>query len=183
MSDRLDRIEEILKNVALDIDKLKESQKITEKEINKVAKEIGGGLGRAAEGLTAPNVPRVFKKWNIDVVEVQMRVKALDEFGMTKQEVDLLCPARLNGRKIVLVGEVKAHFTSEDVKYFVDEDLPEFKKNFTEYKNLDVIGFISGLNVDKSASKYAYKKGLYILVPENNTMKILNPPDFKAKIW
>jgi len=184
-----------------DMDKLKVSQektdeqiKKTEKEIERMSKEtdrkiamvsreIGGGLGRAAEGLTAPNVPKVFKKWGIKVLEVQTRVKALDSQGETKQEIDLLCPARLNGQEIILAGEVKAHLTAEDVKYFVDEQLAELKSNFPRYKELDIIGFVSGLNVDENAAKFAYRKGLYILVPKGKTMKILNPPEFKAMLW
>ncbi|MBU0701039.1 DUF3782 domain-containing protein [bacterium] len=162
-----------------------ERQKETDKQIKETSRElggIGGGLGRAAEGLTAPSVPRVFKKLGITVEAVHQRVKALRD-GQVASEIDILCPARRNGSSLILVGEVKAHLTNEDVKDFLDESLISFKENFTEYKDREVVAFVSGLNVEENASKFAQKKGLYVLIPFGETMRIANSADFEPKVW
>ncbi|MDI6794464.1 MAG: hypothetical protein QME81_16625 [bacterium] len=162
--------------------KTDEQIKKTEKGIDRLSREIGGGLGRAAEGLTAPCVPKLFSKLGIRVETVHQRVKALHN-GQVKAEIDLLCPARKNGSSLILVGEVKAHLTNEDVKDFLDESLSSFKENFAEYKDMDVIAFVSGLNVEENAVRLAQKKGLYVLIPFGETMRIANLPDFEPKVW
>ncbi|MFH1859760.1 MAG: hypothetical protein ABH870_01910, partial [bacterium] len=166
-------------------EELQASQKKTDKQLKETSKElggIGGGLGRAAEGLTAPSVPRVFKKLGITVDAVYQRVKALHD-GQIKSEIDILCPARRNGSSLILVGEVKAHLTNEDVKDFLDESLISFKENFTEYKDREVIAFVAGLNVEENAARFAQKKGLYVLIPFGETMRLANSADFEPKIW
>ncbi|MFH1563740.1 MAG: hypothetical protein ABIF11_10065 [Nitrospirota bacterium] len=165
--------------------KTDEQQKKTDEQLKKTSKElggIGGGLGRAAEGLTAPSVPKVFKKLGITVEAVHQRVKALHD-GQVKSEIDLLCPARRNGSSLILVGEVKAHLTNEDVKDFLDESLISFKENFTEYKDREVIAFVSGLNVQENVIRFAQKSGLYVLIPFGETMRIANLPNFEPKVW
>lgn len=211
--DRLDRIEQILENVAREHElfdnemrkiqisqeelqasqkefqasqeELRVSQKKTDKQLKETAKElggIGGGLGRAAEGLTAPSVPKVFKKLGIIVETVHQRVKALHD-GQVKSEIDLLCPARRNGSSLILVGEVKAHLTNENVQDFFDNSLISFKENFAEYKDRDVVAFVAGLNVQENVIRFAQKKGLYVLIPFGETMRIANLPDFEPKVW
>ncbi|MFH1562916.1 MAG: DUF3782 domain-containing protein [Nitrospirota bacterium] len=176
--------EETGKQIKETFEGIKSSQKKTDEEIEKMAKEVGkvtGGLGRVAEGLAAPCVPEVFRELGIEVTSVQQRVKALKNRQVTA-EIDLLCPARRNGSSLILVGEVKAHLTSEWVKYFL-EDLPFFKENFPEYKEMEVIGLVAGLNIDDDAAKFAKRKGLYVLAATGETMQITNPSDFKPKVW
>jgi hypothetical protein len=163
---------------------IEEKQKKTDKEIDKVAKDIGGGLGRAAEGMAAPAVPKVFRELGFKVISVHTRVKSLDEeTGEVKAEVDLLCLAMLNGKRVVLVGEVSAHLTSDDIKIFVEEELPNFKINYSDYAGQQAYAFVAGLNIDDHAARFAHRKGLYILAPSGETMHILNPVDFKPKVW
>lgn len=173
-----------LNDVAEQQKKTAEQQKKTEREIDKVAREIGGGLGRAAEGLTAPCVPEIFGTLGFEVRQVQQRVKSLDLITRkVRAEVDLLCPAKQNGKEVVLVGEVKAHLTSEDIKYFIEDNISSFKENYPNYSKVDVIGFVSGLNIDEAAKKFAFRQGLYILAPKGETMELLNTSDFKPKMW
>jgi len=149
-----------------------------------MAKEVGkvsGGLGRVAEGLAAPCVPIAFRELGIEVSAVYQMVKALKNRQVVA-EADLLCPARRNGSSLILVGEVKAHLTSEFVKYFL-EDLPFFKENFPEYKEIELIGLVAGLNIDDDAARFAKRKGLYVLTATGETMQIINLPDFKQKVW
>ena len=162
--------------------KTDEQLRKTDKEIDKVARDIGGGLGRAAEGLAAPSVPKLFEELGIKVDEVQQRVRVFQD-GQIKTEVDLICPGSLNGEEIVLVGEVKAHLTVDDIKDFLDDDLKNFKDYFPRYREIKAYGLIAGLYVGGDVAKFASRQGLYILTPSGDTMRILNPVDFKPKVW
>lgn len=162
--------------------KTDEQLRKTDKEIDKVARDIGGGLGRAAEGLAAPSVPKLFEELGIKVDEVQQRVRVFQD-RQIKTEVDLICPGSLNGEEIVLVGEVKAHLTVDDIKDFLDDDLKNFKDYFPRYREIKAYGLVAGLYVGGDAAKFATRQGLYILTPSGDTMRILNPVDFKPKFW
>jgi uncharacterized phage infection (PIP) family protein YhgE len=182
--EQLRKTDEQLRKTDEKIKELAEQQKKTDKQIDKVARDIGGGLGRAAEGLTAPCVAKLFKDLGFEISEVQQRVKSLDPVTKeVKAEVDLLCPGVLNGKEVVLIGEVKANLTSDDIKYFLEDVVVNFKIDYPKYKNLDVFTFVSGLNISKDVEKFAYRRGLYVLAPAGETMRILNPPQFKPKIW
>jgi hypothetical protein len=155
--------------------------KKTDEEIRNLRKEVGkvtDGLGRFAEGLVAPSVPKLFSKFGIKINNIFPRAQATDMRG----EVDLLCPGSTNGKKIALVGEVKTRLTSEYVKEFI-ENLSEFRDLFPDYKDRDIIGFVSGMTVEANAKRYAEKEGFYVLVPGEDIVKIVNKPGFKPKIW
>ena len=162
--------------------KTDEQLRKTDKEIDRVARDIGGGLGRAAEGLAAPSVPKLFEELGIKVDEVQQRVRAFQD-RQIKAEVDLICPGSLNGEEIVLVGEVKAHLTVDDIKDFLADDLKNFKDYFPRYREIKAYGLVAGLYVGGDLAKFASRQGLYILTPSGDTMCILNPVDFKPKVW
>jgi hypothetical protein len=179
-----------------EIDKLLKSQEKTDKEIarvdkgidklrkvvNKTSKDLGGAVCRTAEGLVGGCIKELFEKEGFDV-EVQHRVRPREKKRRDIIEVDLLCPGELNGKdkveKIVLVGEVKNHLTIEDITDFFSK-LPYFKSYFPQYKNRKIYGLVAGLFVSEKTAWFANKKGLYVLVPSGNTMKIKSPSRLRA---
>jgi len=48
---------------------------------------------------------------------------------------------------------------------------------------MDVYGLVAGLNVDEGVAKFAYRQGLYVAAPSNETLQLLNPPEFKPRLW
>jgi len=162
-------------------DEIKKLSKEVDDEIKKLSKEVGkvtDGLGRFAEGLVAPSIPKLFSKFGIKINNIFPRAQAAKMRG----EVDLLCSGSMNGKKIALVGEVKTRLTSEYVKEFI-ENLSEFRDLFPDYKDRDVIGFVAGMTVEANAKRYAEKEGFYVLIPAEDIVKIANKPGFKPKIW
>ncbi|MEW6104335.1 MAG: hypothetical protein AB1630_11080 [bacterium] len=158
--------------------------KKTDKEIDKVSKEVGkvsDGLGRFAEGLVAPSVSKLFFPLGIKITQIFPRVQAIENKEV-KAEMDLLCSGSRNGKRVCFVGEVKTRLSSDYVKDFIDR-LTKFKEFFPDYKEAEVIGFVAGMTVEDNAKKYAERKGLYVLAPEEDMVKILNKQGFKPKNW
>ncbi|MEW6007256.1 MAG: hypothetical protein AB1595_03760 [bacterium] len=157
----------------------------TDKEIDKVSKEVGkvsDGLGRFAEGLVAPSVSKLFFfPLGIKITQIFPRVQAIENKEV-KAEMDLLCSGSRNGKRVCFVGEVKARLSSDYVRDFIDR-LTKFKEFFPDYKEAEVIGFVAGMTVEDNAKKYAERKGLYVLAPEEDMVKILNKQGFKPKNW
>jgi hypothetical protein len=83
---------------------------------------------------------------------------------------------------MVIVSEVKSKLSSNDIDEFL-EDLSHFKEFFYEYKNMKVIGVITGMRFGEEVKRYAQRCGLYILGPSGEVMKLLNKPDFKPRVW
>ena len=93
-------------------------------------------------------------------------------------ELDLLL---LNTNELVIV-ETKSTPTVDDVNLFLD-DLVDFKRFFSEYKNYRVYGAIAGLDVPTEVGRYAYRKGLFVVaVTGHNLAKIKNDQKFKPSI-
>jgi prefoldin subunit 5 len=171
------------------IDKLIKSQERTDesidklgKAISKLAKEIGGGLRRVAESLTEASIHKLFKQQGIIIKEVQQRVKVYDGKHNVLAEIDLICPARFNGKTVVLVGEIKANLSITDINDFL-KTLGKFKQYFPQYKSVMIFALVSGVSVAPNVAKFAIKSGLYVLSPSGETMRLRNPPKFRAKQW
>ncbi|MEW6617832.1 MAG: hypothetical protein AB1422_00525 [bacterium] len=179
--EQLKKTDEQQRKTDEELRKTDEQQRKTNEEISRVSREIGGGLGRMAEGLTAPSIPKLFAELGIKVKHVFQRVRTIED-GKCIGEIDLVCPARRNGKEVVLLGEVKAHLTSTDIKDFLPS-IEHFKEYFPEYKEAEIITLVSGMYVAEEAKRFAYKKGCYILAPAEDTMQILNPKDFKPKVY
>ena len=63
------------------------------------------------------------------------------------------------------------------------ERLEKFYKFFDEYKDYRLIGVISGMKLSKGVVRYAEGRGLYVLTPSGNAVKLANKPKFKPRIW
>jgi len=61
--------------------------------------------------------------------------------------------------------------------------LAAFKGFFPEYQDRKVIGAVGALVIEEQADKYAYKKGLFIIVERGENVVILNDEKFKPQIW
>ncbi|MEW5766503.1 MAG: hypothetical protein AB1797_02595 [bacterium] len=166
------------------IDRLTEDQKKTEDQLKKTSKEVGkvsDSIGRFAEGLVAPSISKLFLPLGIKITQAFPRACAIEN-GETKAEIDLLCSGSRNGKRIAFVGEIKTRLSSEYVREFIDV-LTHFREFFPEYKEAEIIGFVAGMTVEDNAKRYAERKGLYVLAPEEDMIQILNKQGFKPKNW
>ncbi|MEW5766439.1 MAG: hypothetical protein AB1797_02260 [bacterium] len=196
--EELKKLTESQKETDEDLKKLAESQKKTDEELRDLSKEVSkltksdeilrkqlgeftNSWGKFVEGMVAPSVPEIFKHLGIEVLTLYQR--ALKHKKGEEMEIDILCRGRRDdGREIIIVTEAKSTFEVEDINEFV-ERLMEFKEFFDEYREQDVVGVTAGTTFRQEVRKYAQRKGLYVLVPSGEIMKLWNKPDFKPKIW
>jgi hypothetical protein len=153
--------------------------KETSEEVNKTSRAVNaltGKWGKFVEGLIAPSVVRLFKEREIEIDTIYQRAKKQKNgFGI---EIDILA---INGEYAVLI-EAKSTLRIEDVNEHL-ERLKAFKGFFPEYQDRKVIGAVGALVIEENADKYAYKKGLFIIVERGESVIILNDEKFKPQIW
>lgn len=158
--------------------------KETDRRMKETDRRMGrwiNGWGSFVEGLAAPSIPKIFKKFDIRVTGTSLdQVRHKDGETM---EVDILCVGRrANGKRVTLAIEMKSRLTVGDVKAFT-QDLATFLDFFEEYRGSDVIGVVGGIRIDGGVVEYAEKKGLCVMAPSEDIMLLLNKEGFEPKIW
>ncbi len=134
--------------------------------------ELSGKWGRFVEGMVAPGVSRLFAERGIQVEKVYQRVRVA---GM---EIDVLA---IDGGYAVLI-EVKSTLGVDDVREHI-ERLGRFKIYFPEYADRQVVGAVAGIVIEEGVDRFAYKRGLYVIAQSGETVRILNDPDFKPRLY
>lgn len=152
--------------------------KETDKQLKKTDTKIDrltGKWGTFIESFLAPGIPKAFQEIGIDIHCTMQKLKK------PEMEVDIL---GLNDSCLVVV-EVKSTLGKEDVDYFLKQ-LPKFRTVFPEFfqgKDRVVYGAVAGIEIHEKSDRYAYQKGLFVLVQKGDTVKIANDEKFTAKIW
>jgi hypothetical protein len=93
-------------------------------------------------------------------------------------EIDILV---VNTTSVVLV-ECKSRLSTDDVNDFI-ENLQKFKLAFPAYKNYQVYGAMAGIEINDGVDRNAYQRGLFVIRPSGDTVKIVNDEKFRAKLW
>ena len=145
-------------------------------EAARMVSDLGGQWGLFMENQVAPACERVFSERGIPVQMVSQRVKK--RRGGDTLEIDVLV---VNAGHVVVV-EVKASLSVEDVREFLD-DLRQFRDFFPEYADWQVHGAVAGMRIEDGADRYAYRQGLFVLAQTGDTVKILNDAKFQPKAW
>ena len=163
---------------------LRESQKETDKQIRKTSKKVentsdtlgkpGVIDGKVAEDLFYRNVQHIFAG----------KIPAFSDVrrNMKKRGIPGECDIVAVGEGMVLVVEVKKKMEQDMVDEFLDEQLPKFRQIFPEYRDFPLIGGVGALVMQDAISRYAEKKGLYVLTQngEGGAM-LINRKNFTAK--
>jgi hypothetical protein len=167
--------------VSSEIDKLHFRISSEIDKVNKMVGKLTDGWGKFVEGLVEPSIPEVFRKIGIEITGTFPRAKKCVN-GET-MEIDILASGIMNGKeKIVIAVECKSDLGVREIKE-CEKDLSKFFDFFDEYRGRKLIGAVAGIRIIKGAVEYAEKRGLYILSPSGNIMKILNKERFKPRIY
>jgi hypothetical protein len=159
-------------------------------EQKKINRKYDTTITRFVDGLLAPCMEQTFKNLGIKIEGVRERC-AQHKDGDTL-EVDVLCIGEIiqnkinelkKGDKVIIVAEGKSFLHSVEVKEFVETKLPKFKEFFQEYKDYKIIGAIGGISLEEGVKKYGQKLGVYIFVPADDNLILINPTNFQPKIW
>ena len=150
-----------------------------EKTIARTSKSVDAlttRWGRFVEELVRPAVVRMFRERGIFLKRTMERVQSPeDDFPM---EIDIL---GVDGTVLVAV-ECKSRLSNDDVDEMCDR-LRRFKSAFPEYAQYDVYGAVAGIEIDRNASMYAYRKGLFVIRSSGDTVEIANDEKFKPISW
>jgi hypothetical protein len=133
-------------------------------------------LGLFAESMVEPAVISLFNERGIKLTGVSGRMK--ERMNGDTMEVDVVGTSP----DTVVVIEVKLRLELAAVKNFLQE-LPNFFKFFPRFRGSKLYGAVAGMSLEKGAARYAYKKGLYVLGPSEDNVRILNDEKFVPKIF
>lgn len=131
-------------------------------------------FGRLVEAIVAPSCLKLFQERSIQVTETMRRVTKMVEGE--ELEIDVLL---VNAGEVVAV-EVKSAFRVRDVQDALD-DLERFRKGFSGYSKHTLYGAVAALEYLEESSRYAARKGLFVLNFAGGLMAIANPLNFQAK--
>lgn len=131
-------------------------------------------FGRLVEAIVAPSCLKLFQERGIQVTETMRRVTKMVEGEQL--EVDVLL---VNATEVVAV-EVKSAFRVRDVQDALD-DLARFRRGFTGYAKHRLYGGVAALEYLEESSRYAARKGLFVLNFTGGLMAIANPLNFRPK--
>jgi len=147
------------------------------KEVSTAIGNLGNRLGEFVEEMVKPSALKLFQQRGIKVEEIHQNIEN-SRIEKKHIEIDLLL---VNSDDVVVI-EVKSKPTISEVKEFINK-LKEFKIFFIHYKDLNIYGAIAGMVIPKNVREYAIKNGLFVIVPEGDTMSIANDSEFKPKAW
>ena len=166
----------ILKELSAEI---KETQKITAREIKAVNTSIGrlsNRLGEFVEEAVRPSAVRLFRERGIDVHEVHQNVTS-DREG-SAFEIDLLV---VNNQDVVAI-ECKSNLSIDDVNEHL-ERLEKIKRFLPDHVNKRISGALAGMVIPANVASYAIKKGLYVIGQNGEHLELRNEKSFTAKTW
>jgi hypothetical protein len=166
----------ILKELSAEI---KETQKITAREIKAVNTSIGrlsNRLGEFVEEAVRPSAVRLFRERGIDVHEVHQNVTS-DREG-SAFEIDLLV---VNNQDVVAI-ECKSNLSIDDVNEHL-ERLEKIKRFLPDHVNKRISGAVAGMVIPANVATYAIKKGLYVIGQNGEHLELRNEKSFTAKAW
>ncbi|PNJ94243.1 hypothetical protein CEP15_13350, partial [Cylindrospermopsis raciborskii C07] len=98
--------------------------------------------------------------------------------GKEGLEIDLLV---INSSDIILI-EAKSKVSEDDVNEHL-ERLSKFKRFFPRYESYRVLGAVAGMVIPLDVSRYAYRKGLFVIGQSGDNLVILNDDKFRPRGW
>jgi hypothetical protein len=161
-----------------------EKQRETEKQIDKVTKNVGGlnnSMGELVETLIAARLWEKFKDY--DLRRAYQRVPIYDETGRIRTDIDIL----LSDTDCAMAVEVKLRLNNKDD---VDDHLKrmELIRRYSpaevKINNKRLMGAIAGGFVDPDIAVYAYECGFFVLELSGEAVELMPPPaGFRPREW
>lgn len=172
-------IEEFIRNVGIEFNKVYNMHMKTEQAIQKFREEtnrkwaeITNKLGTFAEDMVAPNIKGVAKKYfgceDFDFFAVRVK-KRHSRDKSKRREFD--CIAVCN--KVVIVNETKSKPKIEYINDFI-EALNEFYDYFPEYRDKKLIPVFASMYIGEDLVNYLTKNKIYAMAIKEDSMDLLN---------
>ena len=171
---RMQETDRQMKDTDRRIQETDRQMKDTDRRLKKLDYMFTGHWGKLMEALTAGGLRSALKERNIQVTGIASNVEKT--YKGENREFDIIAT---NGEELIAV-EVKTTLKLKQVHRFL-ENIKSFKNYFPEYQDKKVYGAVAYLKSDEGAKNYAERKGLFILNPVGNIMKVVNSARFRPK--
>ncbi|BAC09131.1 hypothetical protein [Thermosynechococcus vestitus] len=116
------RTEERVDQLAVAVDRLSAAQERTERAVKQLARQVGGlseALGGSLEDLALEVVPEILEyRWGMEIEFCDRDTLPLR--NNREYEFDLVIRAQVEGRPVLVLGEVKSNITEAEVERFLN---------------------------------------------------------------
>ncbi len=175
----LEKLEELIYKGFKETDeRIARLQRETQKEIDNVAKQLGGvteSLGRFSEEGVLAAVKRLFDKRGIPLEHFYRNLTG--PLNGETMETDVIGV----GPKHAVLVEVKLRLRQAEVKKFLEKKLPRFFEFFPNLRRPVLYGGVAGMSIDQDAERYAYKQGIFVIGQTGDNLRIVNDKKFKPR--
>jgi hypothetical protein len=150
------------------------AHKETEKTLNKAIGDLSNTLGSLVEHILTPGLPQKFKKLGYSFNRIATYKFAEGIYAQIDGMLE-------NGTQAVAV-EVKTTLRQMDIDdHLVRMD--KIRKYADEHGDKrQFMGAIAATITDESSKKYALKKGLFVIEPSGEDVKVTKP-DTEPRVW
>ena len=179
------QLAEMREQSRLDKIEYEKQQKIAQAKSDKEMKalrtelgKLGNRLGDFVQEMVRPAAVKLFQNRGLPVHQLIANMSYRDDNGQIMIETDLFV---INGTVGVLV-ECKSHASIEDVNEHL-ERMEKFKQYFVQYQSIRLHGAIAAMVMPDEVARYAYRKGLFVMVQNGEMVDIRNDDKFDPKVW
>jgi len=175
LNNAISSTEKTLNNAISSTEKtLNESFRNTEKTLNKAIGGLSNTLGSLVEHIMTPGLPKKFKQLGFSFNRIASYKYAEGVYA----EIDALLE---NGTQAVVV-EVKTTLRHDDIDDHLKR-MEKVRKYADEHGDKrQFMGAIAATITDESTREYALKKGLFIIEPSGENVKVTKPVT-EPRIW
>jgi hypothetical protein len=142
--------------------------------------DLGLAEARLAEGLVAPSLKRVLRRFDLDIDGYAHRVS--QRVNGDAMEVDILAHGQRGARDVAVAVETKTFLRISDIDRWV-ERLKRFRDFYPLYRAHDLYGAMAGMQFQEGAVEQAERQGLILLGPSEDVAEVANSRGFRPKLF
>jgi hypothetical protein len=167
--------ERILRKVNEETERtLRKANEKTERTLNKAIGGLSNTLGSLVEHIMTPDLPQKFKKLGYKFDRI-IKIKYAEG---VYAEIDAI----LENGALAMVVEVKTTLRQSDIDDHLVR-MEKVRKYADEHGDKrQFMGAIAATITDKSTREYALKKGLFVIEPSGEDVKVTKP-ETEPRIW
>jgi hypothetical protein len=140
--------------------------------------KLGNRLGDFVQEMVRPAAVRLFQERGLPVHRILPNMQYRNDAGQSELEVDLFV---INGTVGILI-ECKSHASIDDVKEHLKR-IDKFRRYFAEFKDIKLHAAIAAMVMPDEVARYAYKKGMFVMAQNGESIDIKNDGKFTPKEW
>ena len=159
--------------------RFQETERLLKEQSQRVDQQLGqltNRLGEFVESQVRPAAVRLFRERGINVQEISSDLSL--QTGQDGIEIDIFV---VDGTEAIAI-EVKSKLSQDDVDEHL-ERLGKFKRLLPRYQSFNILGAVAAMVIPGDVARYAYRKGLFVIVQSGEDLVILNDEKFKPRAW